>query len=184
MEHNGRLAPDRNLLSLRLDIEDFLYYEADLIDRREFDKWLTLLADDLRYRMPIARNLAAQEIANEHLSEPLSVAWFDEGKETLAVRIAQIKTGVHWAEEPLSRTSHVVTNVRVLSAKPSVQAAQEVEVSCRFLVYRHRNSDTEDTLIGRRVDRLRRAEGEWSLFERTIFINQTVLLANSLSFFV
>ncbi len=29
--------------------------------------------------------------------------WFDEGKETLTQRVRQILTGVHWAEEPLSR---------------------------------------------------------------------------------
>ena len=34
--------------------------------------------------------------------------------------------------------------------------AREVEVSCKFLVYRNRNTDTEDMLIGKRLDRLRR----------------------------
>jgi 3-phenylpropionate/cinnamic acid dioxygenase small subunit len=184
MQQRERIGADANLSMLRLEVEEFLYYEADLIDQRQFDKWLQLLADDLRYRMPLARNIAVSEIANEHLSEPLSIAWFDEGKETLAIRVAQINTGVHWAEEPLSRTSHLVTNVRVISARPSVPEAQEVEVACKFLVYRHRNSDTEDTLIGRRVDRLRRSADSWLIFERTIFVNQTVLLANSLSFFV
>ena len=171
-------------VALRLEVEDFLHAEADLLDERRFDEWLTLFADDLQYRMPIVRNLAAPSIAQEYLTDPLDVSWFDEGKETLAARVAQIKTGVHWAEEPLSRTSHLITNVRIVEAIPSIEDAREVEVSCKFLVYRHRNTDTEDTLIGRRVDRLRRNGNSWLIARRTVYINQSVLLASNLSFFV
>jgi 3-phenylpropionate/cinnamic acid dioxygenase small subunit len=170
--------------ALRLGVEDFLSYEADLVDERKFDEWLTLFSDDLQYRMPIVRNVQAPSIAGEYLSGPLDVSWFDEGKETLATRVAQIKTGVHWAEEPLSRTSHLVTNVRIIEAIPSIQDAREVEVSCKFLVYRNRNTDTEDMLIGRRLDRLRRNGESWLIARRTLHINQSVLLANNLSFFV
>jgi len=171
-------------MALRLEVEEFLHYEAELVDDRKYDEWLKLFSDDLHYRMPIVRNLAAANIANEYLSGPLDVSWFDEGKETLKTRVAQIKTGVHWSEEPLSRTAHLVSNVRVLSAVPSASDAQEVEVSCKFLVYRNRNAGEEDTLIGKRIDRLRRNGDTWSICRRTVYITQSVLLANSLSFFV
>ena len=62
----------------------------------------------------------APSIAAEYLTDPLDMSWIDEGKETLATRVAQIKTGVHWAEEPLSRVSHLVTNVRIASATPQL----------------------------------------------------------------
>ena len=171
-------------LALRLDVEDFLYREAELVDDRKFDEWLQLFSDDLEYRVPIARNLRADNIANEYLTRPLDVSWIDEGKEMLAARVAQIKTGVHWAEEPLSRTAHLITNVRVLRATPSADEPQEVEVSCKFLVYRNRNLDEEDTLIGKRVDTLRRSGDSWSIRKRTVYIAQSVLLAKNLSFFV
>src|SRR3546814_11340964 len=44
-------------LLLRLEVEEFLYREADLIDSRRFDDWLDTLADDLSYFMPIRRNV-------------------------------------------------------------------------------------------------------------------------------
>ena len=66
--------------ALRLDVEDFLHAEADLVDDRKFDQWLALFSEDLQYRMPIVRNIAAPSIANEYLSGPLDVSWFDEGK--------------------------------------------------------------------------------------------------------
>jgi 3-phenylpropionate/cinnamic acid dioxygenase small subunit len=171
-------------MTLRFEIEEFLNYEAELIDDRKFDEWLGLFADDLHYRVPIVRNLAAASIAGEYLQGELDASWFDEGKDTLATRIAQIKTGVHWAEEPLSRTAHLITNVRVAAATPSVADAEQVEVNCKFLVYRNRNTDSEDTLIGKRTDHLRRSGHSWLIYRRTLFLNQSVLLANSLSFFV
>ena len=171
-------------IHLRLEIEEFFTREAELIDARRYDEWLALFTDDLVYRMPLVRNLAASAIANEYLTGSLDVSWFDEGKATLATRIAQIKTGVHWAEEPLSRTTRLVTNVRIINASPSYSAADDVEVSCRFLINRNRTTETDEILIGKRVDRLRRSAEDWSICQRTVFINQTVLRANSLSFFI
>lgn len=176
---------DRNeARNLRLEIEDFLTYEADLVDTRRFEEWLDLFSSDLVYRMPIARNLVSRDIAEEYLTKPLDVSWFDEGKEVLAARVAQIRTGVHWAEEPLSRTARIVTNVRILDAVPSAAAAREVTARSKFLIYRNRNADEEDTLIGSREDVLRRDGDSWLIAKRTIYISQTVLLARNLSFMV
>src|SRR5215212_4753071 len=70
-------------LALRAEIEEFLSLEADLVDSRRWDEWLALFSEDLHYRMPIARNLSAQDIDREYLTGALDVSWFDEGKETL-----------------------------------------------------------------------------------------------------
>jgi 3-phenylpropionate/cinnamic acid dioxygenase small subunit len=171
-------------IALRFEVEEFLNYEAELVDERRYDEWLALFSDELEYRLPIVRNLAAPSIASEYLLGELDISWLDEGKSTLATRVAQIKTGVHWAEEPLSRTTHLITNVRIVAATPSVACAENVEVNCKFLVYRNRNTDSEDTLIGRRTDHLKRNGSTWLIVRRTIYINQTVLLANNLSFFI
>ena len=36
--------------SLRCEVEDFYYAEAELLDNRQFREWFTLLADDIRGR--------------------------------------------------------------------------------------------------------------------------------------
>src|SRR5581483_9721751 len=170
-----RLAPT---LALQLEIADFLSHEAELVDDRRFDEWLALFSDDLQYRMPIARNVLSRQAGREYLTAPLDVSWFDEGKATLATRVAQLKTGVHWAEEPVSRTVHLVTNVRVVAAVPSAESAQEVQARCKFLVYRNRNEGEQDTLIGKRQDVLRRSGESWLIRRRTVYVAQSVLLAN------
>ena len=111
-EHIARLL-------LKQEIEEFLYYEADLLDERRYEDWLALVAEDVRYWMPMRRNVKVDDREREFTREGRDISWFDEGKETLARRVGQILTGVHWAEEPPSRICHMVSNVEVLQAMPA-----------------------------------------------------------------
>ena len=139
-------------LLLKEEVTEFLLYEADLLDEHRYDEWLDLLTEDLSYTMPLRLNVGAANHAERELTAAGSeVCWFDEGKATLRKRVAQLRTGVHWAEEPLSRVSHLVTNVRILA-----HTEPEVSLSCRFLVHRNRVSSETDFFVGRRNDTLRR----------------------------
>jgi len=170
-------------LLLKEEIQDFLYEEAEALDERNFEDWLDMLADDIRYWMPMRRNVKANELGREFTREGQDINWFDEGKETLERRVMQIRTGVHWAEEPLSRICHFVTNVQLLNATPSASDPTEVSVKCRFLIYRNRVQTETDFLIGKREDTLRKVNGAWKVAERKIILDQNVLLAKNLTFF-
>ena len=88
--------------------------EAELLDERRFKEWLDTLADDLRYFMPMDCNVRFGEHATrENTTREKEMSWFNEGKWTLAKRVEQILTGVHWAEEPLSRVCRMVSNVQL-----------------------------------------------------------------------
>ena len=170
-------------LLLKEEIQDFLYEEAEALDERNFEDWLDMLADDIRYWMPMRRNVKSNESDREFTREGQDINWFDEGKETLERRVMQIRTGVHWAEEPLSRICHFVTNVQLLNATPSASDPTEVSVKCRFLIYRNRVQTETDFLIGKREDTLRKVNGAWKVAERKIILDQNVLLAKNLTFF-
>ena len=170
-------------LLLKNEIEEFLFQEAELLDQRNFEEWLDLLTDDIRYWMPMRRNVKFGELDREFTRAGQDINWFDEGKETLERRVKQILTGVHWAEEPLSRICHFVTNVQILNAAPSASDPTEVSVKCRFLVYRNRVQTETDFLIGKREDTLRKVDGAWKIAERKIILDQNVLLAKNLTFF-
>lgn len=178
-------APVRRGLAwfeLKQEVEDFLYYEADLLDQRRFTEWLDLLADDLVYFMPIRRNVKfGQHAEHENTRQGEGISWFDEDKWTLGKRVEQILTGVHYAEEPLSRVTHMVSNVRLLEAQPSAEAPQQVTVGSRFLVYQNRVEYETYTFIGRRTDVLRRAGDSWLIARRELILEQNVLLAKNLS---
>ncbi len=171
-------------LLLGQEIADFLYREAELLDERRYQEWLGLLADDIRYWMPMRRNVKYGEDEREFTRAQSDINWFDEGKETLTRRVKQIETGIHWAEEPRSRLSHIVANVAVQSAEPSFAAAQEVSVTSRFLIYRNRVETETDIMVGRRQDQLRRNGAGWLLARRKIILDQNVLLSKNLTFFI
>jgi 3-phenylpropionate/cinnamic acid dioxygenase small subunit len=155
-----------------------LYAVADLLDERRFEDWLDLLTEDVRYWMPMRRNVKFGDQAHENTRERQDMNWFDEGKETLTQRVKQILTGVHWAEEPLSRVCHTVSNVEILTATPT-----EVTVRSRFLVYRNRVKTETDFFVGKRADVLRKVNGRWKIARRKILLDQNVLLAKNLTVF-
>ncbi|MCB1739258.1 MAG: 3-phenylpropionate/cinnamic acid dioxygenase subunit beta [Gammaproteobacteria bacterium] len=169
-------------LLLKDEVSEFLHQEADLLDERRFDEWLALLADDLIYVMPIRLNVSFADHDERSITRAgEETCWFDEGKRTLEKRVAQIRTGVHWAEEPFSRVSHLVSNIRIRAVRPSVPAVQEVDVSCRFLVYRNRVETETDFFVGRREDTLRRNGDSWLIAQRRLLLDQNVLLAKNLT---
>src|SRR5262245_21958625 len=168
---------------LKQEIEAFLYHEAELLDERGYEEWLQLLAEDVRYWMPMRRNVKFGELEREFTREGQDINWFDEGKDTLIRRVQQILTGVHWAEEPLSRICHMVSNVQLLHVRPSVLEPLEVTVKCRFLIYRNRVETETDILVGKREDVLRRVDGQWKIAQRKVILDQNVLLAKNLTFF-
>jgi 3-phenylpropionate/cinnamic acid dioxygenase small subunit len=167
---------------LRQEVEEFLYYEADLLDQRRFRDWLDLLAENMVYFMPIRRNVKfGQHAERENTRQGEGISWFDEDKWTLGKRVEQILTGVHYAEEPLSRVTHMVSNVRLLDVQPSPEHAQEVTVGSRFLVHQNRVEYETHTFIGRRTDLLRRSGDSWLIARRELILEQNVLLAKNLS---
>ncbi len=170
-------------LLLKQEIEEFLYREAELLDERRYEEWLKLIASDIRYWMPMRRNVKFGEGEREFTRADRDINWFDEGRETLERRVRQIMTGIHWAEEPVSRITHMVSNVQLLEATPSVEAVAEVLVKCRFLIYRNRVETETDILVGKREDRLRRAADDWQIARRKIILDQNVLLSKNLTFF-
>tara|TARA_Y100000815_G_scaffold262315_1_gene275535 strand:- start:6395 stop:6940 length:546 start_codon:yes stop_codon:yes gene_type:complete len=172
-----------NRLLLKDEIEQFLYQEAELLDERRFEEWLDFLTEDIRYWMPMRRNVKFGELDREFTREGHDINWFDEGKDTLVRRVNQILTGVHWAEEPLSRVCHSVSNIQILDATPSLSQPTAVSIKCRFLVYRNRVETETDILVGKREDTLRNVNGQWKIAQRKIILDQNVLLAKNLTFF-
>ena len=169
---------------LKADMEDFLYAEADLLDERRFRDWLNLLTEDITYFMPIRRNVKfGQQADRENTRQGEGISWFDEDKWTLTKRVDQILTGVHYAEEPLSRVCHMISNVQIRRVTPSLDDPREVEVRCRFLVYQNRIEYETYTFVGKRTDLLRKTPDGWKIARREILLDQNVLLAKNLSTF-
>lgn len=159
------------------EVERFFYREARLLDERRFNEWLDLFTDDARYWMPVRMDKSSK--APGEFSAPGQLAFFDETKETLDMRVKKLATGMAWAEEPPSRTRHLITNVEI---DPG-DTESEFKALSNFVLYRTRLENKQDLLVGRREDLLRRENGALKIAQREIFLDQTVVTADNLSIF-
>ena len=167
-------------VALQQEIEQFYYWEAKLLNDRRFDEWFALLADDIRYCMPIRSTRIMRDVGEEY-TLPGEHAHFDENAQTMRQRLRKITSDVGWSENPASRTRHVVSNVMIVNG----ELPDEYDVSSVFLLYRNRLERQVDIFAGERRDLLRRTggEGAFEIARRTILLDQSTLLSNNLSFF-
>src|SRR5215468_8906911 len=158
------------------EVEQFLYREVRLLDER-----LELLTDDIRYWMGSRTNRypkSSKAIAildparydEDDLAKEDELAVLDEDKSTLNARVARLDTGMAWAEDPPSRTRHLIGNIEV---EPGDTEA-ELKVFSNFIVYRSRAETEQDFYVGARRDVLRRVEGVWKIASRKITLDQNV----------
>jgi 3-phenylpropionate/cinnamic acid dioxygenase small subunit len=162
-------------MRLQYEVEQFLFAEAALLDARRFRDWLGLLADDIHYWMPIRRTVTTADLELE-FTKPGEMAYFDDDRMLLEMRVRKLEAGSAWSEDPPSRSRHFVSNVRLLAA-----AGDEITLEAAFHLYRSRLNSEEDHWVGRRVDVLRRAGDSFRLARRHLFLDQTVILAANMS---
>lgn len=177
------MSPARSVEE-HLEVEQFLFQEAWLLDERKFEDWLQLFTDDAIYRMPIRRTVAkgvagARIDVEEELGGEKELSWFDDTKVTLLARVLRLRGGVAWAEDPPSRTRRLVTNVHVAPW----QAEGELLVRSYFLLHRTRHQTQRETFVGYRHDVLRRTREGLRIARREIVLDETVLVSPNLSVF-
>lgn len=165
--------------ALQFEIEQYYYREAELLDDRRFAEWLDLFSDDTRYWMPTRSNRQLRE-QDKETSADGEFALFDDTKRTLGWRVRQLSSFTHWAENPRSRTRHLISNVRIAPR----QDYGELEVKSNFICYRNRLQDEVDIWAGERSDLLRRdAQYAWRIARRKVLLDQNVVLSKNLSVF-
>lgn len=156
-------------------VEKFYNDEAALLDEHRYSEWIKLFADDIHYFMPLRRTMPRRQLHKE-FTQPGEMAFFDDNMDMLSMRVRKLDTGTAWAEDPPSRTRHLITNVRVTEDNGT-----ELTVHSNFLLYRTRLKDDLDQWVGRREDVLRRENEGLLVVKRFIYLDQTVLHSQNLS---
>jgi p-cumate 2,3-dioxygenase beta subunit len=125
---------EQNLL-LRLQVEDFLYYEASLLDDWKLNDWLALFTEDGQYIVPSTDHPKG--------NPDDSVCLIGDDIVRLQGRITRLKSRRAYREFPYSRTKRLISNVRILE-----DSIDEVKIEANFLIYRIRNGH-DDPYVGR-----------------------------------
>jgi 3-phenylpropionate/cinnamic acid dioxygenase small subunit len=93
-----------------MNVEEFLYHEARLLDTGHLEAWLELFTDDATYWLPLERG-------QKDPFETSSIIHDD--RTLLELRVKQARHPRAHARLPLARTVHNVGNVLVLSEEDS-----------------------------------------------------------------
>jgi p-cumate 2,3-dioxygenase subunit beta len=144
----------REALWTRLECERFLYDEAALLDAWALDDWFGLFAEDGVYVVPSTDAI---------YSDPdWDLALVNEDKSHLAGRVQRLKSTWAHIENPHSRTSRLISNVRVLA-----DDGQEVSVAAKFVTYRSRPYQTT-VYSGTLAYRLRRTGDSFLIVSKVV----------------
>jgi 3-phenylpropionate/cinnamic acid dioxygenase small subunit len=163
---------------LHQELHEFLDEEAALLDQYQLNEWLQLLAQDLRYFMPVR--------TGTHRADGLGFAarmgHFDDTRASLALRVRRILgTQSAWTEDPPSRVGRFVTGVRTFLTANN----DEFAVLSKLLITRSRNDVADVALISAdRADLIRRTSEGLRLVQREIHVHQATLGVQNLAIFL
>src|ERR1700677_2284137 len=124
----------------RLQVEQFIYHEARLMDENRYDEWLALWDDDALYWVPSNR---------DDIDPKREVSLIYDDRVRLGTRILRLKSGLAHAQEPKSRMRRLVSNFEIENG-----ADGEVTANSNFLLAELRRG-RQDIFAGRTIHRLR-----------------------------
>jgi benzoate/toluate 1,2-dioxygenase beta subunit len=136
------------MTAIETQVAAFLYREARLLDDRQWDEWLTSYAEDATYWMPAWDD--DDQLTEDPHSEISLIYYPDRGG--LEDRVFRIKTERSGASTPEPRTSHMITNIEILSDQGT-----DIKLRYNFHTLNHRYKIT-DHFFGTVFLTLRRGE--------------------------
>jgi biphenyl 2,3-dioxygenase subunit beta len=151
-----------------LEIQRFLAHEAKLLDDNQLEQWLDLLAEDIRYFMPVRETIPK---GPERPSSEAAFALFDDDKSSIRLRTRRILSNVAPTESPPPLTQRLITNILTDPA----DKADEYNVRSNFLVHLERRGRHVSMFVGSREDVLRRTGEGWRIARRHVLLAQSVL---------
>lgn len=164
-------------------VEQFLFREAELLDAWRLREWLGMLTEDVRYRVPIRIHKEVGDTGDRVTGVMADSFHLDESRTSLEMRVERIETGFAWAEEPPTRTRHLVGNVRV--GEQGDDGA--LPVRSNLLLYHTRWDRPEYTVLSAERHDVLRPDGDgdgWLLASRWAVLENTVVPTLNLSFFL
>lgn len=155
------------------EIHDWITREVHLLDEARYDEWYGMLDPQLIYSMPVRLSL----MPKDGFGFRDDTDYYSDDYRSIKMRIDRLKTEMAWAEQPGSRTRHLVTNPLVES-----DGVGAYKVRAQILATRARADRDPDIFSGVREDLLVRGpDGRLRLRHRRILLDQSVLKSFNLS---
>src|SRR5262245_27375082 len=150
---------ERNQLAM--DVANFLFEEAELLDSWRLDEWVELFTDDAVNHVPA--------LDDPDRDPAQSVFLVADDLARIRSRVRQLNGGTAWAENPRSQTRRFITNVRV-----TADDGATVTATASFLIHRCRMQRIS-TFAGQYRYKLVRHNGSFKIAERKLILAQDTL---------
>ena len=149
----------------RVDVEDFLFREAELLDDWSLDEWLTLYTDDAYYEIPCNDDPEG--------TGRTSLMLIHDNRLRMSSRVERLNSRKAHREYPHSNLRHLVTNVRLAPVEDG-----ELPVRASFIVSRCR-AGRQTFYVGRYDYRLVLTDGYLQIRRKRITLDMTTLRSAS-----
>lgn len=146
----------------RAEVEDFLYYEAALLDDWRLDDWLDLLTDDAAYYVP-----SNDAPTSDHRNALFLVA---DDINRIHARVKRLKDTEAHAEFPHSRTRRMISNVRITGTE-----GDRMSVEANFVIHRFRRGAPERKFVGKYLYTLATSGDGMKIAERRAILDSNEL---------
>ncbi len=135
-----------------MNVEQFLFHEARLLDTGRLEEWLALFTDDATYWVPLERDR----------KDPYETSsLIHDDRTLLELRVKQARHPRAHARQPLARTVHQVSNILVEDQK------SELKVSSTLQLVEFRN-DKQRLYAALVEHRLRKANGAFRIAHKRV----------------
>jgi len=139
----------------RTPIEDFIVYEARLLDARRFRDWMGLFAEDGTYWVPAVPNQTS----------PFDQAsLFYDDRDLMKTRVDRLEHPRIHVQTPPSRTAHLIGSIVIEDADTG---KGEYTVGSTVIMVEYRD-DQQRTFAGRQLHRLRRHGDSFRIVQKRV----------------
>jgi 3-phenylpropionate/cinnamic acid dioxygenase small subunit len=136
-----------------MNVSQFLYHEARLLDTQQLEAWLELFTEDATYWVPLERNQ----------KDPTGTSSIIHDDRTLlGLRVQQARHPRAHARLPLARTVHQVGNITVF---PEENSKVRVESTLQVVEWRNERQRVWGALV---EHHLRRTNGAFKIAHKRV----------------
>ncbi len=135
----------------------FIHLEAQLADEARYDEWEALWSDQANYWVP----------RRDGLDPATQVSHINDNRARIATRVAQLKTGYRYSQEPASPMRRLVSNIEI---EPLDESGYRV--ASNFLLLELAVQSTNDLHLwgGRVTHELERAGNELKMRSKKVVL--------------
>jgi 3-phenylpropionate/cinnamic acid dioxygenase small subunit len=137
------------------DIEDFLSFEARLMDEGRYREWLDLWTEDAQYWVPCN---------DDDIDPSRQVSIIYDDRDRLNQRIERLLSGSVLAQQPRPRMRRVISNIDVAG-----RSATDLTVESNFILGIARGG-TKQLWVGRSIHQLRVAESSFKIARKKVLL--------------